>query len=374
MLMQNGVQTGSCNELLNITRPQAVGAIHAAYREAGSDAVETNSLGGNAIALKKHGLDEQTEALSRAAAQNARAAVGPDTLVALSVGPTGGFLKPIGSLGVREVFEAYRRQIMAAEAADIVYIETMGDLAEARLAAIAALENTDKPVAASFTFQNGRLMTGATPETVAAVMQAAGVHALGVNCSGGPDELLDALVRMRSASSLPVIVQPNAGLPVVENGVTRFPLSPEDMAPKMKAILDAGAAAIGGCCGTTPAHIRLMKALLDGRPGYAPGPWTPCAATGRRVFPLDTLERRFVPAETDLDSVYDLDPDEGIPAFCLDALDETQIEEFVLEVQQIYGHPVSFRARDEGKLRFALLCYCGVAFTPGKAWYGAVKE
>lgn len=364
---------GPCPELLNATRPELISSIHRMYAEAGSDAVETNTLGCSPIALARHGLGERAEELCAAAVACAREAVGPDRAVALSVGSTGGMLKPLGTLSVDEVISSYARQMRAgAQAgADVIYIETMGDLAEARLAAIAALECCALPVVCSFTFQNGRLLTGGTPEAAARTLTAVGVSALGINCSGGPDSLAAPLSAMLAGTHLPVIVQPNAGVPHMEDGRTVFPLSPEAMAPKMQALLDMGAAAIGGCCGTTPDHIALMRGLCR-HPFVPRAPLPPAPCGPRGVFPPDTLGSSAVEIPPTQDGIYDADPDASMVCVRLDGLSPDEAEAFVLEAQQMIFAPMCFDCADGAVLRRALRAYPGVALTHGQSAYGAI--
>jgi len=373
MLMRSGVKPGACPELLNIENPDAVYAIHKAYADIGCDAVETNTLGANAIALGRHGLADKTAQINEAAVKLVRKAIGEERIVALSVGPTGGFLSPMGALGVDEVYAAYREQAVAGAnaGADVIYIETMGDIAEARLAAIAAKENTDLPIVMSFTFSAGRMLTGGTPEAAAMAAQALGCAACAVNCSGGPDELYDVLVKMRAVTSLPVIVQPNAGLPISEGGKTIYPLSPEDMAPKMAKILSGGASAIGGCCGTTPEHITAMRPLLEGceKPALSPLPTLP--TNTRQVFALP--EGEAVQLESDPDALYDVDPDAPAALLNADLFDEDALEDFIGELLSILSLPLIIDGKDEKKRARALLCYPGVALTHEKSLYGAIE-
>lgn len=222
MLQSRGL-AAECPETLNLTHTKEVAAIHRAYKEAGAQVIETNSLGLNKIKMAKLGLEGEIPALAQAAVQAARMGVGPDTPVAFSLGPTGDFTVPYGTLTFEEQYQAFVPAMEAAEAAgaDVLYIETQCDLTETRIAMLAAKEHTCIPFVPSFTFEsNGRTVMGNTPAACAVAAQHLGATAVGINCSGGPMELLEVVKTMRRATDLPIIVQPNAGLPEFTCGVT----------------------------------------------------------------------------------------------------------------------------------------------------------
>jgi len=259
MLQAQGVQTEHIPELLNITNPEVIMKIHRMYAEAGADIVYANTFGANRFKLEDSGYS--VEEVVRAGINNARKAVG-DRLVALDMGSTGQLLEPSGTLSFEGAYEAYKEIVIAGSEADVIVIETMTDLYEVKSALLAVKENSDKPVLVTMTFEeNMRTFTGVSPECMVAVLEGLGADAIGVNCSLGPDELFPVLDKICSLTSLPVIAKPNAGLP---DPVTNlFNVGPEDFAESAVKLAGVGVKIFGGCCGTTPEHIRQMIKILD---------------------------------------------------------------------------------------------------------------
>jgi methionine synthase I (cobalamin-dependent) len=379
MLMSLDVQAPDCSELMNIEMPDIVRRIHRSFVDAGSNAVESNTFGANPMYLGKYGLSEKSAQITAAGIRLAKEAVGENGFAVLSMGPSGGMLSPMGALSASEMLEGFYVQAKAGidAGADAVIIETMGDIAEARLAAIAALRargKSDVPVVASFTFQGERLMTGGAPECAAVILQAVGVDALGINCSGGPEELVPVLKKMHAAASLPIIVQPNAGVPKMEKGRTVFPMSPKGMAEKMDELIAAGAQAIGGCCGTTPEHVALMRPLADKIGQFVPaGGAVTVAATQRAIFPVDEIKGEFQTIPATVDDLYDTDPDASALRMDISGLSRGEAEELILEAQQMLKAPLCLDCDDPDLLKFALSIYCGVALTHGESAYGAIS-
>ncbi len=351
-----------CPELLNVEKPDVIASVHERYAKAGAQTTITNTLGSSRLKLKRTGYADRAAEFTRAAVENARRGAGENVYVALDVGSTGDFLAPLGSLSMDDVLDNYREMTKAgAEAgADLVLLETQIDIAECRAACIAARE-TGLPVAASFTFNpNGRTLTGGSPECAALILAAVGATVMGVNCSGGPQEMLPILKAMRSVSPLPVIVQPNAGLPETDaDGNVRYPFTPEIMLPHMQELLEAGASAIGGCCGTTPEHIALFATLTEGRTAPAPvcGDKDYICSTRQYVEIPDLADLTVI---TDTEDLYDLDPDE-LAIIDLAGLSPEEAAETAVEAQSICSAPLSFRSDDTGVLAAALLNYAGVA-------------
>ena len=382
MLHAAGVELGDCPELLNVTHPAVVSGVHEQYAKAGAQAVETNSLGLNGISLARHGLQDRLEELTAAAVRCARDGVGDGVFVALSVGPTGDMLSPLGALTADAAYEAYRRQAFAgAEAgADILYIETVSDIAEARLAILAAKEHTSLPVVCSFTYEsNGRTLMGAPPTCAAAIALAAGADVMATNCSGGPEQLLGILKETRAASACPMIVQPNAGLPVVKDGKTSFPLGPERMTELILPILEAGASAIGGCCGTSPAHIQCLRELMAGwrQPPMSIAQPEPALYAQRRSVSLAEAIAGLCEIAGDSDALYDADPDAAAVLLDLRASSPAQIAVLLDEAAAVIRNPLCFRVNDDAQADAALRAYAGVAGIAGaspllSAKYGAV--
>lgn len=252
-------------DLLNLTHPEAIVAIQRQYVEAGADCITTNTFNTNRLKLANAGAT--VAEVYAAAAANARAAGAP--LVAGDIGPTGALLEPLGTLTFDEAFDIFSEQARAAEAAgcDLIVVETMADLLEAKAAVLAAVESTTLPVFATMTFgEDGRTFLGTTPAIAATTLSALGASAVGLNCSLGPTELAPLVGELAPHDRALVMAQPNAGLPRIQDGETVFDVGPNEFAQAMEAILDAGATVIGGCCGTTPDHIAALRALIDARP------------------------------------------------------------------------------------------------------------
>ena len=273
-LQERGLaDAGALPELLNFSHPDDITAIHAAYVEAGAEVITTNTFGANK--LKLEGVASVAEVYAAAAAC-ARAAGAP--YVAGDIGPTGALLEPMGTMSFQEAYDVFAEQVQAVAAAgcDVVLIETMADLREAKAALLAAKEHCDLPILVTMTFgEDGRTFLGTSPAVAAEVLSSMGAHAVGLNCSLGPAELLGAAQDMAARVRCPLMVQPNAGLPHVEDGVTVFDVSPEDFAAAMGNMMDAGASIVGGCCGTSPAYTRLLRAMTDERCRPVARPYKP---------------------------------------------------------------------------------------------------
>lgn len=263
-LQERGLaDAGELPELLNFSHPDDIAAIHAAYVAAGAEVITTNTFGANRLKLEGEASVADVYA---AAAKCARAAGAP--YVAGDIGPTGALLEPMGTMTFSEAYDVFAEQVDAVVAAgcDVVLIETMADLREAKAALLAAKEHCDLPIFVTMTFgEDGRTFLGTSPAVAAEVLSSMGAHAVGLNCSLGPAELLGAARDMAARVRCPLMVQPNAGLPHVEDGVTVFDVSPEDFADAMADMMDAGAGIIGGCCGTSPAYTRLLRRMADER-------------------------------------------------------------------------------------------------------------
>ncbi len=260
MLQAGGLEMGGIPEMLNFTHPELIQSIHRAYIDAGSDVVYTNTFGANRLKMAKTGKSVQ-EIIS-AAIQNARAAAGEKTLVALDIGPIGQLLEPTGTLKFEEAYDIFREQIEAGKDADLYIFETMTDLLEVRAGVLAAKECGDKPIFVTMSFEeNGRTFTGCEISAMALTLEGLGVDAIGVNCSLGPVELVPIVQELCRWTTLPVIVKPNAGLPDPVTGAHSFP--PEKFGECMKPFAEMGAVIFGGCCGTTPDHIRAAAQQLS---------------------------------------------------------------------------------------------------------------
>ena len=268
ILQERGLAAGELPETWNITHPDEIQSIHRAYLDAGSDIINTNTFGANALKFPDN-LRETVEAAVAHAKEARRQAGREDAYIALDIGPTGRLLQPLGDLPFEQAVELFGEvvRIGAAAGADLVLIETMSDSYELKAAVLAAKENCDLPVLATVIFdENGKLLTGGTVDAVVALLEGLGVDALGVNCGLGPKQMLPIVKRLTEVSSLPVIVNPNAGLPRSENGKTVYDIRAYEFASLMAGIADLGVQVLGGCCGTTPAHIRAMIEACKTKP------------------------------------------------------------------------------------------------------------
>lgn len=263
-LLARGLAPGACPELWNVERPEVVRQIHRDYLDAGADVIETNTFGGNRRKLASYGLGDRAYELSRAGVEIARQVAG-ERLVAASLGPTGALFAPFGDLSFDDAYEIFREQALAFRdgGADLICVETMMDLQEARAAVLASLENSGLPVVVTMSFDSsGRTMMGVDAAKAAAELSNLGVTALGANCSTGPLEMVNVIKRMREVTELPIMAQPNAGVPLLVGDRTEYPEDPRHMADMSLKLIEAGASIIGGCCGTTPEHIREIAARI----------------------------------------------------------------------------------------------------------------
>lgn len=262
MLMASGLVPGQSGEDFNVLHPERVRAIHDAYTAAGADFVLSNTFGGNALRHKngKYPLADVLSSGMRLAREAADRADHP-CFALFDVGPLGVLLEPLGDLEESEATGLFAEaiEIGANAGADAILIETMGDLAEMRAAIAAAKSVCDLPVIATLTFdQNARLFTGHDVRTAIRQLSSLPVDMVGCNCGVGPEQIVSMLPAILESAAKPIAIAPNAGLPVLENGEARYTLSPEEFALDMEKMFRAGVRLLGGCCGTTPAHIRAM--------------------------------------------------------------------------------------------------------------------
>lgn len=263
MLQTAGMPAGAQPELLNLSDPATILHIQRAYVAAGAEVITTNTFGANSLKLGQQASvnDIYNNAVALARAAGAR-------YVAGDIGPLGTLLRPLGTLSFDEAYVRFAECARAAKTAgaDLIVIETMTDLTEMRAAVLAAKEQTNLPIFATMTFESdGRTFLGTTPEVAAATLDALGADVVGINCSLGPAEIRPLVKRMRRVTTKPLMVQANAGLPHVEDGKTLYDIEPETYAQAVQAMVEDGVTVIGGCCGTTPAYIRLLADIIRDR-------------------------------------------------------------------------------------------------------------
>ena len=388
LLQANGLKPGELPELWNLTHPEIITKIHTDYFNAGSNVVCTNTFGANTLKYK----EEQLEQIVKAAITNAKNAIKNSKapqhkFVALDIGPTGKLLKPLGDLDFEDAVSAFAKTVGlgAKYGADLVIIETMNDSYETKAALLAVKENCDFPVIVSNAYgQDGKLMTGATPAAMVALIEGMGADALGANCSLGPRQLRIVAEELLKNASIPVILKPNAGLPKSVDGKTVFDITPQEFADELTNIVKIGVRVCGGCCGTTPEYI---KALTDKTAGIQPTPLAPKNLTvvssyshavkfgespiliGERINP--TGKKRFKQAllENDIDyilaegvnqqekGVHILDVNVGLP----DIDEVAMLKTAVCELQAIIDLPLQIDTADICAMEAALRRYNGKA-------------
>jgi|LSQX01.1.fsa_nt_gb 5-methyltetrahydrofolate--homocysteine methyltransferase len=385
MLQKSGLQVGGLPEALNMESPALIEQIHRQYIEAGSQVLSTNTFGANA--LKQQGSGYTVEQIITAAVENARRAIGnKDTYIALNIGPLGELLEPMGTLRFTEAYDLFAEQVKVGmeQGVDLILIETMTDLYEAKAAVLAAKEHSNLPVLCSMSFEKDhRTFTGCTITSMVMVLQGLGVDALGVNCSLGPVELEPILKEILSISQVPVLFQPNAGLPSVVDGETVYALSPEEFGLYGRKFAEQGLRILGGCCGTNDEHIR---ALVRGLKGFVPpnrdisplcGVCTPTKTVlldrvrvvGERINPAgqDLLKEALIQGNMDyvvrqaIDQVQAgaeiLDINVAVPGI---DVPETMVR-VIQEIQAVLDVPLQIDATDPEVIEKALRVYNGKA-------------
>lgn len=276
MLQQKGLKMGENTELYGFKNPDKLMDIHKLYLEAGANVITTNTFGANELKLDKLGytvgeiVDNAVNIAKKAIEKSDKS---KQRFIALDIGPIGEMLEPIGTLSFDRAYEIFKRQVIQGEksGANLIIIETMIDLYEAKAAVLAAKENTHLPVFCTMTFdENGRSFTGCTPESMVENIEKLGVDAIGVNCSLGPQKLIPIVEKIAKVATVPVIVQANAGLPEIIDGQAIYNVNSEEFFISVKKFVQLGASIIGGCCGTNPDFIKkisdnilILKKLKD---------------------------------------------------------------------------------------------------------------
>lgn len=388
MLQRFGLDAGGCPDYYNISHPEIVQEIHKAYVNAGSQYITTNTFGSSPLKLSDYDLSDKTEEIAAAAVHNARMAAGDKVKVAGDMGPTGKFIKPIGDLSFDETCENYYRlaKALADAGADCLIIETIIDIQEMKAALIAAKTASRLPVICQMTYgEDGRTIPGTDPVSAAVLLDAMGADIIGANCSVGPDKLISVAEELISATGKPVIIQPNAGIPVLENGTTLFPLKPEEFASYAEDFARAGVSYLGGCCGTTPEHIRALKEALEHIPQPSPKAIKPFTAftsrtktlfvgddyapikigerinpTGRRKMREDIQQGSFVSVKKEglaqaAAGAHMLDVNMGVPGID----QKTAMETAISQLSMLCPVPLSIDSTDPEVIEAALKVYPG---------------
>ena len=381
-LQAAGLQPGEEPERWNLSHADVVRGVHSRYLAGGSDVVTTNTFGANRLRLG----DDVAE-IVRAAVANARQACAEagHGLVALDMGPTGKLIEPMGDLPFEEAVSLFREVAANGADADLVIIETMADPYEMKAAVLGAKEGCGLPIIATMTAEgDGKLLTGGTVEAMAVMLDGLGVTALGLNCGLGGEQMLPLLRRIRQVTDKPLIVQSNAGLPVLVDGKTVFPASPAEFSLYAKALAEAGAWIIGGCCGTTPEHIRAAKeAVAEVAPLPMPditGTWIASSAgavdmaacpiiVGERINPTGKKAMKEALRQGDVNwlmkealaqqaaGAHALDVNVGLPG-----LDEAAwMRKAICAVQSVSTLPLQVDSADPAAIEAGLRCVCGKA-------------
>lgn len=386
LLQEKGLRAGEHPERWNISHPEVIREIHKSYYDAGSNVVCTNTFGANSLKFS----DEELEEIVRAAIENARTArelsvSSEEKFIALDIGPTGKLLKPLGELEFEAAVEVFAKTVRLGVkyGAELILIETMNDSYETKAAVLAAKENSELPIIATNAYgEDGKLMTGADPASMVALLEGLGVSALGANCSLGPIQLRPVVSELLENASVPVVLKPNAGLPKSVNGITVFDVTPEEFSEEVADAVRRGVRVVGGCCGTTPAYIKKLKeAVRDISPvptenknicvvssyTHAVKFGTEPVLIGERINPTGKKRLRAALLEGDMDhilteavnqqekGVHVLDVNVGIP----DINEVEVLTETVRELQTVTDLPLQIDTSDTVAMEAALRCYNG---------------
>ena len=389
LLQSKGLKPGELPEVWNLEHTEEIVDIHRQYYEAGSDIVLTNTFGANA--LKFHDSKYALKDIVTAAVANVKKAAslgvhdGREVYTALDIGPTGKLLKPMGDLAFEDAYEAFKEVVKYGEDAgvDLIHIETMSDTYEVKAAVLAAKENTDLPVLATMIFDEiGKLLTGGDVPSVVAMLEGLRVDALGINCGMGPEQMLPILSEIMEYTSIPVIVKPNAGLPKQRDGEVYYDVVPRQFAQTMQKVLQLGASVIGGCCGTTPEHIRVMIQGVQSRQLQRPVPTDKTIVSsygkavllgqkpmiiGERINPTGKKKFKQALKEHDMDYIlkegitqqdrgaHILDVNVGLP----DIDEVAMMKEVITELQSVTSLPLQIDTVDIKAMEAAMRIYNG---------------
>lgn len=340
-----------CTEVINLNNPDIISDIHKSYAESGAMYVKTNTFGGSALKLMKSGNDSFAFEINYEAYQLARSS---GAKVAGDIGPSGEIYSPYGSVSTLDIYNSFLIQVLALKDSDMFLIETMSSLVEANLAYLAIRSiNREVPVIISFTYDKGYTMMGCSPELIAKATNALDIYAIGTNCSGGPVELLDVVKSYKANSIHKISAMPNAGLPVLKGDNIEYPFKVSDFKAAMIEIVNAGADIIGGCCGTTPEHIKAIKDIESNSEDIVNDDKTIYIATESKF--RDTLDAiTCLPNDDEILKIED----EGKIAR-IDVRGIIELEEYFNNLNQLSPVPKCFIGREEQELLIRIL-YQGI--------------
>ncbi len=296
-LQKAGMPVGVCPEQWILENPDIMIKLQEDYVAAGTDILYAPTFTANRIKLEEYGLADRLEEMNRELIALSQKAAQGKALVAADMTMTGQQLYPIGDLMFEDLVDVYKEQaeVVADAGADLFVVETMMSLQECRAAVIAIREVCDLPIMVSLTYNpDGRTLYGTDPATATVVLQSLGADAIGINCSTGPEDMIEPVEKMAEYATIPILAKPNAGLPELENGVTVYKTGPEEFASCGKKLVEAGASIIGGCCGTTPEHIRALKEAVKDMPLHKPLTQKRRILTSERKLVEITLDGNFM--------------------------------------------------------------------------------
>ena len=371
-LQKHGYNNETGTEQWVLEHPNTIQEIQKNYVAAGSNAVYACTFGANPVKLKDNGIVGQTREYNLKLVELSKQAVDGKAMVAGDIAPTGKFLVPMGEMTFEELVAVYREQAEAlAEAGvDLFVIETTMTVPEARAAILAVKEVSDKPVLVTFTCdENGKTLTGTDVTAALVILQSMGADAFGLNCSVGPDKMLEQLKRLSEYAKVPLIAKPNAGIPDMVDGKAVYHCPPEEFAALVPEMAAVGVGIFGGCCGSTPEHIAALANAAKSCEIKAPAPQHEDAvvtATERKVFVLDDVELgEDYPCDEDIEDVIEEAEDSDEPILCIRMEDEDELENFE-EAQYSIAKPLCILCEEEALLEQTLRMYQGRAMYSGE--------
>lgn len=370
-LQKRGFDSSICAEDWVLQHPEAITEIQTGYIENGSQVVYAPTFGANRVKLESHGIFSRVAEYNERLVCVSRQAVGGSALIAGDIAPTGKFLYPLGDLTFEDLVDIYTEQAAALEKAgvDLFVVETMMTLPEARAAVLGIRSVSSKPIFVTFTCdENGKTLTGTDVTAALVVMQGMGVDAFGLNCSTGPDKMLEQLKRLKEYAAVPLIAKPNAGIPQMVDGKTVYDCPPEQFTAFVEEMAACGVCIFGGCCGTDVAHIAALSKATASLNCVSPSPAQPDklpCATEKAVFLLDVdaAYDEILPCDEELeDNLFDVDEDAEMIAIRIESEDE--LDDFS-DCQGMISKPLCILCEDAALLEQALRRYQGRAVYEG---------